>query len=63
MLRALLAQGRGDLRGALAEAGRAASILEAAAEDGRPTGGYPPTVLRRRADIERAMGRLADAER
>ncbi len=62
-LRALLAEARGDLPGALAGADRAASILEANVAAGQQTGSYLPTVLRRRADIERALGRLPEAER
>jgi tetratricopeptide (TPR) repeat protein len=38
-------------------------MLEANAAAGQQDGGYQPVVLLRRADIERAMGRLPEAER
>jgi tetratricopeptide (TPR) repeat protein len=63
MLRALLAQAHGDLHRALMGADSAASILEANIATGQQTGGYLPTVLRRRSDIERELRRYADAER
>jgi serine/threonine protein kinase/tetratricopeptide (TPR) repeat protein len=63
MLRALLTQAHGDLHGALMGANSAASILEANIAAGQQTGGYLPTVLRRRAEIEQALGRYTEAER
>jgi serine/threonine-protein kinase len=64
MLRALLAQARGQLTAAIVEADRADSIVQANVAAGRPISGYLPTaVLRRRADIQRALGRLPEAER
>ncbi len=62
-LRALTAQARGDLPGALANADTALSMLEANVAAGQESGGYVPVVLQHRADIERAMGRRPEAER
>ena len=61
--RALLAQARGHLPKALAEADSALAILEANAAAGHQTESAAPIVLRRRADIEREMGRFSEAQR
>ena len=60
--RALIAQVRGDLPAALAHADRAVSIVEASVTAHQQGAFTLPVLLRRRADVERAMGRLPEAE-
>jgi serine/threonine protein kinase len=61
-LHALIAQARGDLPRALDLIDRALSMLETNDAARQQTGGYIPVVLQHRADVERALGRLPDAE-